>query len=135
MIEHNTLKKIPHFDCHYDHYSELIENFLSEKRLWGLVEIDVEKPTKGTILMEVQQTELDYVRIKDYQVKHYLFQAIHRTFFEQILYHPTSKIVRDTMKQKFGGNSKVKTSLLNSLRREFEVLEVMMVYKRMTSNG
>ncbi|XP_012084119.1 uncharacterized protein LOC105643278 [Jatropha curcas] len=52
------------------------------------------------------------------------------------------------MKQKFGGNQKVKKSLLNALRREFEVLEmrkdettteyfarVMLVANKMRSNG
>ncbi|KAH0708991.1 hypothetical protein KY284_010418 [Solanum tuberosum] len=48
--------------------------------------------------------------------------GIDRTIFEQILDGRTSKIVWDSMKRKFGGNSKVKKSLLNSLRREFEVL-------------
>eukprot|EP00257_Ricinus_communis_P017180 XP_015575560.1 uncharacterized protein LOC107261372 [Ricinus communis] len=52
------------------------------------------------------------------------------------------------MKRKFGGNDKVKRSLLNSLRRDFEVLEmkndesiteyfirVMTIFNKMRSNG
>lgn len=42
--------------------------------------------------------------------------------FEQILDRRTSKIVWDSMKKKFGGDEKLKRSLLNTLRREFEVL-------------
>ena len=52
------------------------------------------------------------------------------------------------MKQKFGGNQKVKKSILNALRREFEILEmkknesiknyfgrVMIISNKMRSNG
>ena len=70
---------------------------------------------------QVKQEHLDDVRVKDHQVKHYLYQAIDRTVFEQILDRRTSKIVWDSMKRKFGGNQRVKKSLLNALRREFGV--------------
>ena len=39
MSEDKTLLKIPHFDGHYDYWSELMENLLSAKGLWGVVEI------------------------------------------------------------------------------------------------
>ena len=38
----------------------------------------------------------------------------------------TTKIGWDSMKRKFGGNQKGKKSLLNVLRREFEILEMKM---------
>jgi RNase H-fold protein (predicted Holliday junction resolvase) len=62
--------------------------------------------------------------MKDHQVKHYLYQAIDRVTFEQILDRRTSKIVWDSLKSKFGGNAKVKKSLLNTLRRDFEILQM-----------
>lgn len=81
-------------------------------------------------------------------MKHYLFQAIDRTVFEQILNRRTAKNISDSLKRKFGGNERVKRSLLNSLRREFEVLamkregtiteyfaRVMFVSNKMRSNG
>ena len=67
---------------------------------------------------------LTKIRVKDHQVRHYLYQAIDRTVFEQILDRRTSKIVWDSMKRKFVGNQRVKKSLINALRREFEVLEM-----------
>ncbi|KAF2320024.1 hypothetical protein GH714_022159 [Hevea brasiliensis] len=147
MSDDKTLTKIPHFDGHYDHWSELMENLLRAKGLWSLIENGFEEP-KGEMLTEAQQTQLEDARTKDHQVKHYLFQAIDRTVFEQILDRRTAKIVWDSMKKKFGGNSKVKKSLLNALRREFEVLEmkreesideyfarVMTVANKMRSNG
>ncbi|KAH0728151.1 hypothetical protein KY284_004016 [Solanum tuberosum] len=125
-----------------------MENLLMEKGLWSLVEIGFEEPREGTRLTETQQAQLNDARIKDHQVKHYLFQAIDRIVFKQILDRRTTKIVWDSMKQKFRGNLKVQKSLLNSLRSEFEVLamkrnetiteyfaRVMMVSNKMRSNG
>ena len=76
------------------------------------------------MLTEAQKGHLDDAGLKDHQVKHYLFQAIDRTVFEQILNRRTTKIVQDSMKRKFGGNQKGKKSLLNALRRKFEILEM-----------
>ena len=50
------------------------------------------------MLTEEQQAQLDDARTKDHQVKHYLFQAIDRTVFKQILDRRTAKIVWDSMK-------------------------------------
>ena len=72
-------------------------------------------------MIEAQKAHLD-----DARLKHYIFQAIDYTIFKQILDYRTTKIVWDSIKQKFGGNQKIKISLLNALRREFEVLEMKM---------
>ncbi|KAK9928321.1 hypothetical protein M0R45_025464 [Rubus argutus] len=125
-----------------------MENLLRAKGLWSLVENGFAEPTAGAILTDVQLAQLEDARTKDHQVKHYLFQAIDRSVFQQILDRRTAKIVWDSMKLKFGGNTKVKKSLLNSLRREFEILamkndetvteyfaRVMTVTNQMRSNG
>ncbi|KAF2295179.1 hypothetical protein GH714_031933 [Hevea brasiliensis] len=148
MSDDKTLTKIPHFDGHYDHWSELMENLLRAKGLWSLIENGFEEPKQEMRLTEAQQAQLDDAKTKDHQVKHYLFQAIDRTVFEQILDRRTTKIVWDSLKKKFGGNLKVKKSLLNALLREFEVLEmkrdetiteyfarVMVVANKMRNNG
>lgn len=95
-----------------------------------------------------QQKSLNELKMKNHQVKHYLFLAIDRVVFEQILDRKTSKIIWDSMKRKFGGNERVKRSLLQTLRRDFEVLvmnndesidnyfkRVMTVSNQMRSNG
>lgn len=148
MSDDKTLTTIPHFDGHYDHWSELMENLLRAKDLWILVEKGFNEPKAGAQLTESQQKQLAEARTNDHKVKHYLFQALDRTVFEQILDRRTSKIIWDSMKLKFGGNAKVKKSLLNSLRREFEVLamkrdetiteyfaRVTTVSNKMRSNG
>lgn len=91
------LTKIPQFSGHYDHWSELMENLLRAKGLWSLVENGFEEPREGTLLTDAQQEQLEDARTKDHQVKHYLYQAIDRTVFEQILDRRSSKIVWDSM--------------------------------------
>ena len=88
------------------------------------MEIGFLEPEEGTMLTEAQKGHFDDARLKDHQVKHYLFQAIDRIVSESILDHRTAKIVWDSMKRKYGGNQKVKKSLLNALRTEFEILEM-----------
>ncbi|GAU48606.1 hypothetical protein TSUD_327180 [Trifolium subterraneum] len=141
--------KIPHFDGHhYDHWSELIENLLRAKGLWSMIEIGYQEPVETTMLTEEQLELLQDSKTNDHKVKHYLFRAIDRSVFEQLLDRRTSKIVWDSLKRKYGGNDRVKKSMLNSLRREFEVLEmkdaetiteyfarVMTVANKMRSNG
>ena len=63
-------------------------------------------------------------KMKDYKVKGQLFRAIGKITFEQVLDRSDSKVIWDSLKLKFGGNERVKQSLLNTLRRDFEVLEM-----------
>ena len=148
MSSNKTLTKIPQFDGHYDHWSELMENLLRAKGLWSLVEEGYTEPTEGIKVTAAQKRNLDKFKMKDHQVMHYLFQAFDRIVFEQILNRKTSKNIWDSMKKKFGGNERVKRSLLQTLRRYFEVLEmkneeniddyfgrVMVVSNKMRSNG
>ena len=93
-----------------------MKNLLRAKGLWNVVEIGFSESEEGTMLTESQKGHLDDVRLKDHQVKHYLFQAIYHTVFKQILDHRTTKIVWDSMKRKFGGNQKVKMHEGENLR-------------------
>nr|DAD19628.1 TPA_asm: hypothetical protein HUJ06_021091 [Nelumbo nucifera] len=104
---------IPRFDGHYDHWSMLMENFLRSKEYWSLVETGYEEPQAG-----------EAMKLKDMKVKNYLFQAIDRTILETILQKDTSKQIWDSMKRKYEGNARVKRSVLQALRREFETLEM-----------
>ncbi|GAA0169317.1 hypothetical protein LIER_23834 [Lithospermum erythrorhizon] len=124
MSDENATSKVPKFDSHYDHWSELMENFLKAKGLWGIVERGIGEPLDGTLLNDNQRVLLEEARTQDYQVKHYLFQAIDRHVFEQILDRSNAKLVWDSLKKKFGGNERVKKATRNVLRREFELLEM-----------
>ena len=75
-------------------------------------------------MTEAQQKKLDEMKLKDLKVKNYLFQAIDRTILETILQKNTSKPIWDSMKKKYEGNERVKRSILQALRKEFETLEM-----------
>ena len=64
------------------------------------------------------------MKLKDLKVKNYLFQAIDKTILETILQKNTSKQIWDSMKKKYEGNARVKRSILQALRRDFETLEM-----------
>jgi len=69
---------------------------------------------------EAQQKKLEELKLKDLKVKNNLFQAIDRTILEK----NTSKQIWDSMKRKYEGNARVKRSILQTLRKEFETLEM-----------
>ena len=140
--------KLPQFDGHWDHWSEVMENFFRAKALWNVIETGYEEPIDATTLTTEQRDRLESNKTSDHKVKHYLYQSIDRVTFEQILDRRTSKIIWESMKKKFGGNDRVKRSLLQKLRRDFELLEmkdsekveeyfkrVLAITNQMRSNG
>ncbi|XP_076902632.1 uncharacterized protein LOC143557446 [Bidens hawaiensis] len=140
--------KIPVFDGHYEHWSEMMENLLRAKQLWNLIEPGIIEPAVGIAQSDAQKKKLEELRTRDMQVKHYLYQAIDRVTFEHILNRRTSKAVWDSMKKRFAGNARVKKSMLQKLIRDFEILEmktsetipeyfgrVLTVSNQMRSNG
>lgn len=123
MSEEKLFAKIPYFDGnHYDHWSELTKNLLRAKDLWNLIE----EPNAQAVeaLSEAQRNQLNEKKQKDHKVKHYLFRAIYRSAFEQILDRRNSKFVWDSLSTKFDGNKRVKRTILNALRWDFEVLQM-----------
>lgn len=101
-----------------------MENFLRSKEYWSLVETGYVELESRAVLTEVQQKKLDEMKLKDLKVKNYLFQAIDRTILETILHKNTSKQIWNSMKKKYEGNERVKRSILQALRKEFETLEI-----------
>ena len=101
-----------------------MENFLRSKEFWILVETGYIEPEEGVGVTETQQNKLEELKLKDLKVKNYLFQAIDRTILETILEKNTSKQIWDSMKRKYEGNARVKRSILQTLRKEFETLEM-----------
>lgn len=116
--------KVPVFDGHYEHWSEMMENLLRAKQVWNLIDPGIREPTVGVAQSEAEKKKLEELRMKDLQVKHYLYQAIDRVTFEQILDRKNSKVIWDSMKKRYAGNDRVKKSMLQKLRRDFEILEM-----------
>ena len=76
---------IPHFDCNYDHWSMLMENFLRSKEFWGLVEPSYIEPASESMRTDALRKKNDEMKLKDLKVKNYLFQAIDQTVLDTIL--------------------------------------------------
>ncbi|XP_076913804.1 uncharacterized protein LOC143572557 [Bidens hawaiensis] len=144
----NEKLKVPVFEGHYEHWSEMMENLLRAKQLWGLIDPGIIEPAAGVAQSEAVRKKLEDLKAKDLQVNHFLYQAIDRVTFEQILDRRTSKAVWESMKRRFAGNTRVKKSMLQKLWRDFEVLEmkngetipeyfgrVLTVANQMRSNG
>lgn len=106
-----------------------MENFLRSKEYWHLVETGYTETEVEAAVTEAQQKKLDELKLKDMKVKNYLFQAIDRTILETILQKDTSKQIWDSMRKKYEGNARVKRSILQALRKEFEILEMKLVRK------
>lgn len=115
---------IPKFDGHYDHWSMLMENFLRSKEYWGLVEKGIPATTAGVTWSEAQGKAIKDAKLMDLKVKNYLFQAVDRNIMEIILDKDTTKIIWDSMKQKYHGSTKVKRAQLQALRGNFEILHM-----------
>ena len=59
-----------------------MENLLRANGLWSLVEEGYTKPAEGIEVTAMQKRNLEELKMKNHQVKHYLFQAIDRVVFE-----------------------------------------------------
>ncbi|PRQ38021.1 putative RNA-directed DNA polymerase [Rosa chinensis] len=115
---------IPKFDGDYDHWSMLMENLLRSKEYWSLVETGYTEPAEGEVMTAAQRKTLEELKLKDFKVKNYLFQSIDKSILKTIIQKDTSKHLWDSMKRKYQGNKRVQRSQLQTLRREFEILEM-----------
>lgn len=115
---------IPRFDGDYDHWSLLMENLLRSKEYFGVVKDGVAEPVSEEGLSDAQKKALAEARLKDRKAKNYLFSAINKSILKTITLKETSKQLWDSMKTKYQGNSRVKRAQLQTLRRNFELLEM-----------
>ena len=85
QVDNYVQPAIPRFDGDYDHWAMLIENFLSLKELFDMVETGYVETNEGEVLSAVQRQWLAASKLKDLKVKSYLFQSIDRTILETML--------------------------------------------------
>ncbi|KAH0737668.1 hypothetical protein KY290_036373 [Solanum tuberosum] len=102
----------------------LMENFLRSKEYWPIVEDGINTPAEGKTLTNAQKAELEEKNLKDLKAKNYLFQAIDRPILETILCKETSKDIWDSMKKIYQGTARMKRAQFQSLRRDFETLQM-----------
>nr|GEX91729.1 hypothetical protein [Tanacetum cinerariifolium] len=108
----------------YEHWSMLMEKFLRLKEYWQVIEYGVETPDNIMTLSNVQQHELQGMKLKDLKAKNYLFQAIDRSILETILNKATSKVIWDSMKKKYQGSTRARRQQLQALRSEFDTIRM-----------
>lgn len=122
--EGNNLLSIPRFDGDYDHWSMLMENLLRSKEYWSIIENSYTEPAAAEVLTAAQRKFLEDQKLKDLKAKNYLFQSIDKSILKIIIQKDTSKQLWDSMKRKYQGSVRVKRAQLQTLRREFELLEM-----------
>nr|GEU43594.1 hypothetical protein [Tanacetum cinerariifolium] len=103
--------KVPVFDGYYEHWSEMMENLLRAKQAWNVIDLGIREPAVGIAQSEAEKKKLEELRMKDLRVKHYLYQAIDRVTFEQILDRRTSKAVVLTISNQMRSNGESMTDV------------------------
>ncbi|CAL1369375.1 unnamed protein product [Linum trigynum] len=115
---------IPRFDGDYDHWSLLMENLLRSKEYWDVICDGFKEPPVGVELTTAQAKALENLQLKDLKAKNYLFCSIDKSILKTITRKSTSKELWDSMKMRYHGNERVKRARLQTLRRDFEILEM-----------
>ncbi|KAH9794818.1 Integrase catalytic domain-containing protein [Citrus sinensis] len=115
---------IPKFDGDYDHWSMLMENLLRSKEYWSIIETGYTEPAEAETLTATQKKTLEDLKLKDLKAKNYLFSAIEKSILKTIIQKSTSKQLWDSMKRKYQGNIIMQRAQLQTLCREFEILEI-----------
>lgn len=85
-----------------------MENFLRSKEYWDLVETSYVELASGSISTDAQRKKIDELKLKDLEVKNYLFQVIDHTVLDTILKKDTAKDIWDAMKKSLKGTQGLK---------------------------
>lgn len=118
---------IPKFDGDYDHWSLIIENLLRSKEYWSVVHGGFREPGEEEIFTAAEKKVIDEARLKDLKAKNYLFSSIDKTILKTITHKEASKQLWDSMAVKYLGNARVQRAQLQTLHRNFELLEMKQV--------
>ncbi|KAF1863412.1 hypothetical protein Lal_00031299 [Lupinus albus] len=115
---------IPKFDGDYDHWSLIMENLLRSKEYWSVIVDGFTEPAHDAVLSAAQKKMYDEARLKDLKAKNYLFSSIDKTILKTITQKETFKQLWNSMRIKYQGNARVQRAQLQTLRRNFELLDM-----------
>lgn len=101
-----------------------MENLLRSKEYWNIIEAGITEYDDIEKLTDAQKTTLNDQKLKDLKAKNYLFQSIDKSIIKTITHKETTKQLWDSMKTIYHGNARVKRAQLQTLRRNFEILEM-----------
>lgn len=121
-----TNPQLPQFNEKNHEYREIMMRALfSSQDIWELVENGYREPIDATTLATltvVERNVLKENRKNDSKALFYLFQSVYESIFPSIPATAKSKEVRYILKITYQGMEKVKTTKIQTLRRDFETL-------------
>lgn len=101
-----------------------MENLLRSKEYWSVIEEGYLESKYNDGLTEAQRLNQHDMKLKDLKAKNYLFSSIDRSILKTITQKETTKQLWDSIKVKYQGNARVQRAQLQTLRRNFELLEM-----------
>eukprot|EP00253_Pinus_taeda_P034594 PITA_34594 len=118
--------QLPQFNGkNYDYWAITMRALFASQDLWELVEYGFEEPTNEEEFNGLTQAEkalLKSNKKKDSKALVFLYQAVHENVFPRIAAAKTSKEAWQTLKTSYQGMTRVKTTKLQLLRKDFENL-------------
>ncbi|XP_070676324.1 uncharacterized protein [Malus domestica] len=146
---HNLASLIPQFGGdNYDYWSNNIKVLLKALKLWNIVEAGYEETHNEVALTQAQMNTLRENRKKYSMALFHIYQTIEMQVYERVVKAENAKQTWDMIENAYRGKEKVKKVRLQSLRKEFEKLEmkedetikdyfirVTFIVNQMASNG
>ena len=118
--------QLPKFNVNnYDYWAITMRAMFVSQDLWELVEDGLEEPADENAFNALTQVEKDFLkrnRKKDSKSLVYLYQAVHESVFPRFAATKRSKNAWDTLQIAPQGMEKVKTTKLQLMTRDFEII-------------
>ena len=116
---------IPSFSGeNYDYWSIKMSTYFRSQDLWDIVEDGFTTPEDTSTVTPAQKKELKDNMIKDSKALIILQQAMSESIFPRIMGAKSAKEAWSILKEEFQGSEKVRLIKLQTLRREFELLNM-----------
>ena len=133
MDSTSSLLQTPIFTQKNDEYWSLaMEDLFRGQDIWEIVQQCYAEPADQTTYNNLTQVEKDVLREqrkKDGKTMLYIHQAMHESILPIVAVAFNTKQAWDTLETAYHGLSKVKTSKLQILRRDFESLLHMLMFQ------
>ncbi|XP_059627614.1 uncharacterized protein LOC132270453 [Cornus florida] len=121
----NWASLIPRFNGdNYDYWSNNVKVLLKSMKLWNVVEEGFDEPENEDDLTQAQKNVLNEKREKDSKALFTIYQTIEMPIYERIAKATKSKQAWEIIQAAYKGEEKVKKVRLQTLRSEFEKLEM-----------
>ncbi|XP_073109561.1 uncharacterized protein [Elaeis guineensis] len=104
----------------YENWCLQMKALLGSQDLWDLVEEGYQEPREGEALTNQQRES----RRRDKKILYFIYQSIDESTFEKIAVATTSKQAWEILQNSYKGEKKVKKVRLQTLRGEFEALQM-----------